>query len=60
MIKVRAERTDVETVSVDKARCPICDKMLFGIEYVKGVTMLRAKCPRCKNYINIDLTGNCT
>ena len=37
--------------------CPICGQKLTDISYVNGVVILRVKCRRCKNYINVDIVG---
>ena len=36
---------------------PICGQKLTDINYVNGVVILRVKCRRCKNYINVDIIG---
>ena len=37
--------------------CPICGQKLTDISYVNGAVILRVKCRRCKNYINVDIVG---
>lgn len=58
MIRVKKEKAivDVELSHV-MVTCPECGQKLTDVIYVKGIAMLRIKCRRCKQYINVDLTG---
>ena len=57
MIKIKSEKTEIETGVIEKVRCPVCGRMIFDLRYAKGIFMLRSKCPKCKSYINVDITG---
>ena len=55
MIKVSA--ADQREIYNKIVLCPICGQKLTDISYVNGVVILRVKCRRCKNYINVDIVG---
>lgn len=58
MIKVRTSLdTDGKTETVEMVICPICGQKMCGVKYLNGVTVLRIQCRRCRNYINVGVTG---
>ena len=58
MLKVRAEAVEpFEIERKEDVRCPACGRKLSEVSYVRGVAMLRIKCPKCRTYVNIDITG---
>jgi C4-type Zn-finger protein len=59
MIKISADKdADQREIYNKIVLCPICGQKLTDISYVNGVVILRVKCRRCKNYINVDIVGN--
>lgn len=58
MLKIRAsiddENPEIRTKMVE---CPVCNKKMADVQYLSGIAMLRIKCPRCKHYIKINITG---
>ena len=58
MIKVSADKdADQREIYNKIVLCPICGQKLTDISYINGVVILRVKCRRCKNYINVDIVG---
>ena len=57
MLKVCTTKSVPDGGFEGKARCPHCGKMLFGIKYINGASILQLRCPRCKSYVDIDLSG---
>lgn len=59
MFKIKSVVCENDCV-VDSGRtvmCPSCKKRLFNVEFAKGAFIVRMKCPRCKNFIDIQATG---
>ena len=59
MLKIRTEAVEpIEIIHKQDVRCPSCGRKLSEVSYVKGVVLLRIKCPKCRTFVNIDITGN--
>mgnify|MGYP002303343717 CR=1 FL=1 len=59
MIKVRTslDNFSVKSGMSQMVTCPICGQKMGEVKYLNGVIMLRVQCRRCRNYINVDVTG---
>ena len=59
MIKIRTSPEDlyIKGETLEMVICPVCGQKMCQVRYVNGVIMLRVQCRRCRNYIEVDLTG---
>ena len=49
--------TTTKEETLEMVICPVCGQKMCQVRYVNGVIMLRVQCRRCRNYIEVDLTG---
>ena len=58
MLKVKTEPAwELEAVKAKDVRCPACGRKLSEVTYARGVVLLRVKCPKCKTFVNVDVSG---
>ena len=59
MLRIKASecKDDCELRHERTVKCPICKKRLFNVELASGAIIVRMKCPRCRQFIDIEATG---
>lgn len=59
MLKIKSSvcEKDCELSNNKTVMCPACGKRLLNVEFAKGAVILKMKCPRCRNFIDIEATG---